>query len=243
MTTLADVDEAEALRNTQDAMSIVGLSAVEQVGLSCSSAQRQLTAAWCSASVHEQNHSTRLSRADPTIYMVINRFRQCMWLIRAVVLVVAASLHLGNIELKSETCLEGTCQQPPCTGHVQEAVLSVVAAVLHLGNVELAQNAEDEAVLASDAAEEELRIVAGLLQVGVHQCNSQFSVLGIRVWRRRRSCALWPACCRCCLPPLDKAPLAVADTLFCRVGPQFVCTIVPRAASRQQLELLPAHGA
>ena len=33
MTTLADVDEAEALRNTQDAMSIVGLSAAEQVGL------------------------------------------------------------------------------------------------------------------------------------------------------------------------------------------------------------------
>jgi myosin heavy subunit len=78
---------------------------------------------------------------------------------------LAAALHLGNIELKNKTRLEGTCQQPPCTGHVQEAVLSVVAAVLHLGNVELAQNAEDEAVLASDEAEEELRIVAGLLQV------------------------------------------------------------------------------
>ena len=52
---------------------------------------------------------------------------------------------------------------------LQEAVLSVVAAVLHLGNVELAQNAEDEAVLASEQAEEELRIVAGLLQVSGHQ--------------------------------------------------------------------------
>ena len=48
-------------------------------------------------------------------------------------------------------------------------MLSVVAAVLHLGNIELAQNSADEAVLASEAAEEELRIVAGLLQVGIHR--------------------------------------------------------------------------
>lgn len=44
-------------------------------------------------------------------------------------------------------------------------MLSVVAAVLHLGNIEFAQNASDEAVLASAAAQEELDIVAALLQV------------------------------------------------------------------------------
>lgn len=150
VTTLADVDEAEALRNTLDAMSIVGLNATEQVSASAPPAGTGILYP-CDTVADRWRH-----QAEPQC-----RAKHAQYAVRAC---ATTSAGLGLSRMSSP----GSCALvmfPLCL-LPQESVLSIVAAVLHLGNVEFAQNSADEAVLASAAAQEELDVAASLLQVG-----------------------------------------------------------------------------
>ena len=66
-------------------------------------------------------------------------------------------------------CLSRLPATAPATQRLNKVVLAqVVAAVLHLGNIQFAPGGADDTVLADQASQQSLHIVANLLQVG---CN------------------------------------------------------------------------